>query len=156
MGHKTTISVTFDSLPESKEDLRREREQLIKLKAFIESLVGDCDRSLSLFTNTANAVYNVEWSWSKKARFIIRENGRPMTLQHILDYAELMYEDDLTSDEGAYSKTKSNLSGQLKANLDRLFMRTKFEYKSKYYYYGLKEWFDDDGELLPEFQPEWK
>lgn len=147
----------------SKADIQENIHTLTNLKAYAELLIEKEKarlKELDGIKPPSNKIkkkvipYNPEWGWATKARYIIKSQGKLLTLQEILTIAEKRYEPDLKNDEEEYTRTKSNLAGQLKLNLEKDFYRIKLDDNVKYFYYGLKSWFDDNGEPLAEYLPE--
>lgn len=155
MGQDFSISAIVDTSVSTEKDIRREREYLLRIRALIDFHLAEFDRRLTTISDAppSGGSYDLSWGWAKKAQFVLQQRGKLLTLQTLIDLADLLYGDD-PEKNGGLAKTKSNLSGQLNMNLNRLFMRTKISGNVKYFYYGLAHWFDENGKCKPEYLPE--
>ncbi|MCD6012788.1 MAG: hypothetical protein K0Q79_2650 [Flavipsychrobacter sp.] len=162
MSEQITINFSPETLALLKQATKQRLTDLIKIKEETESAI-EKERAILKALNGGKLLpseikrvdYNEEWSWTKKAKFILSRKKKLLTLTQILTLAKEKYNDTSISDEGeTYTNAKSNLAGLLKQNLDRIFQRDKLDKDIKYYYYGLLEWFDENGDCKSEFLPD--
>ncbi|WP_139307996.1 hypothetical protein [Pontibacter flavimaris] len=90
--------------------------------------------------------YKQTWSWSMKIKYVIASNGRCLTSREIVDQLSL-FDTSLTK----VADPMSSVSGSISAKISKGVIFDRYRpYDGAEYYTGLKEWFDEDGELIDE------
>lgn len=91
--------------------------------------------------------YHKSWSWALKARYAINRRGHCITARQILD--------DLAKiDDTVVRKSMSSISAALSTKVSNNEMFNRYvPVEDSDFYYGLKEWFDSEGNVIDKYDP---
>ena len=144
-----------DTIPQQLEDLEVDKKRLRKEITKLQSELDAVERSMQALENELR-IYNVgeiedeepdeydpTWTLSKKAKFILSESGKTLTLKEILDKM-LKYENGL---EDVLETVRKDLSSRLNS-LDKAGKGIKkMGQTDGKFKFGLTSWFDEKGYL---------
>jgi hypothetical protein len=92
----------------------------------------------------ASAEYKESWSWALKVRYVISKVGRCMPTRDVID--------ELKKYETFDKDPINSVSGTLSSKANKGLMFNKYKPYGAEYYFGLKEWFNNDGTIKTEYE----
>lgn len=148
---KLTLEIGIDHKDELvkyfKEKISYYEKQINEAKDAIRQLNRDISKNdtADFFRQPVNEEsYDAEWSWIKKIRYALKENGKCLKSGQIIHFVKQF--------EPNNNKISGAVSGTIKVKIDAGVDINRYKTEGGEYYVGLKEWFDEKGNILEEYK----
>ncbi|MGD2035071.1 MAG: hypothetical protein PVF73_08445 [Bacteroidales bacterium] len=128
--------------------LKALQKEVSEVQDLIRELKGGRPINQQSQTNSSSntSEYNLSWTVVKKIQFALIKNNSCMTARQIVDFLANFEKEKKKNFYGTISGTISN---KIK---NELFFNRYEEFEGGDYYIGLKEWFDNDGNVSEQYK----